>query len=111
MRYLVVIALAGCHISPAEYRFRATDWIDIGAGEYYSCGIHGSKGDIQCWGGKDTEIEETYEPPSGKGFVDLSLGHSFGCALDDSGNIECWGDNSYFQTEPPSGTFDSLDLG
>ena len=111
MRFLVLVALAGCHISPAEYRFRATDWLDIGAGEYFSCGIHGSKGDIQCWGGKDTSLAETYEPPTDNGFTELSMGHSFGCALDDGGNIECWGENEYLQLEPPDGSFDSVAVG
>ncbi|HVY25729.1 MAG TPA: hypothetical protein VHB79_04230 [Polyangiaceae bacterium] len=63
------------------------------AGGSTSCGLKG--GAIVCWG------YDRGAPPKGS-FAQLALGYDFGCALDGSGHVQCWGDTSYGGDQPPS---------
>ena len=43
--------------------------------------------------------------------VAITVGHDHACALLDSGEIECWGENWADQAEPPSGRFSAVSAG
>ena len=38
-------------------------------------------------------------------------GSSNSCGIDNTGSIQCWGNNYYGQSNPPTGTFTTLSLG
>jgi alpha-tubulin suppressor-like RCC1 family protein len=62
------------------------------AGGSTSCGLKNSA--IVCWG------YDLGTPPKGS-FQQLTLGSDFGCALDASGHVHCWGNTSYGGDHPP----------
>lgn len=98
-------------------------WVDVGAGEFLSCGVDGS-GALACWG-HDGMVGDTgpswvdygdAAPPEGRyKSIALSPGESEGgswhaCALADSGEIACWGRDDQGQASPPGGVFTQLAL-
>jgi hypothetical protein len=109
MRFQWLILLAGCHISPAQRDFRALDWIDIEATTIYTCGIHGDDDSLQCWGtAPEEEPSYEFDPPKGS-FTDVTGGNNSACALDTSGGVTCWGDDTYMPLDSPTGSFESID--
>jgi alpha-tubulin suppressor-like RCC1 family protein len=44
-------------------------------------------------------------------FIDVSAGGDYGCAVRDDGHLQCWGDNRFGQSSPPSGTFVAVSAG
>ncbi|MFB6351039.1 MAG: hypothetical protein ABEK29_04530, partial [Bradymonadaceae bacterium] len=68
-------------------------------------------GDIDCWR-LHREVEEfPDEFPIRGDYDEIALGHRHLCALSSSGTIDCWGQNSSGQADPPSGTFSTIDGG
>ena len=41
----------------------------------------------------------------------MSAGEAHNCGVTSSGNVECWGDDGYGQSTPPSGTFQIVSAG
>ena len=93
----------------------------VSAGAGHSCGLRES-GAIECWGSNNglewNEETETFDvvhdgqatPPAGS-FSAVSAGHSYTCAIRESGAIECWGSNSSGQTNAPAGSFSAVNAG
>lgn len=100
-----------------------TDWKDISAGFDFAIGIKGDTGELYGWGSAGTygellagwtripTISATFLPFSSKrnltigntygipeiGWSSLSCGHNFTFAINNNGNMYCWGDNLYGQ--------------
>ena len=55
---------------------------------------------------RSTEIAIGAAPATG--FVAVSAGYRHTCAIRESGEIECWGDNDYGQSTPPAGSFTAV---
>jgi hypothetical protein len=86
------------------------DWdLEINGG----CALVDSE--IVCWG----DLEELWSlspdadplPPSGGGFVQVTVGRDHGCALDKQGEARCWGSTGYLERfpDPPPGPFVRLE--
>ena len=79
----------------------------IRSGDYFTCVLL-TTGTVQCWGANQNH---TLGPAGGSDFSnlnpltvtglssvkDLAAGYANACALDTSGGIKCWGDDSYGQ--------------
>jgi hypothetical protein len=74
------------------------EYIDVGAGEYFACGLR-TDGTIRCWG---NNAYEQLSAPRGL-FVSLSVGNQHACALDLDGVATCWGQAANRETDPPAG--------
>lgn len=71
--------------------------------------------EIVCWG----DLEELWSlspdaeplPPTGGGFVQVTVGRDHGCALDKDGEARCWGSTGYRERfpDPPPGPFVRLE--
>jgi len=46
----------------------------------------------------------------GQGYSKIKVGFNHTCALLENGQIECWGDNTFRQSMPPTGVFTELSL-
>jgi alpha-tubulin suppressor-like RCC1 family protein len=80
------------------------DWKKVSAGGFHTCAIRAS-GELWCWGGNlngqlgigpPTSSYQEREPRrvvSDLTFADLDAGRSFTCALDQAGELYCWGLN------------------
>lgn len=85
-------------------------WKQVSAGQYFTCGI-GQDDRAYCWGnnssgrlGDGTTTQRTLPTPvatntglGSKKIIDISAGSSVACAVTDSGEVYCWGDNSQGQ--------------
>jgi alpha-tubulin suppressor-like RCC1 family protein len=78
-----------------------SDWVQIAAGEFHTCGIT-SDGTLHCWGGNaEGEVgigdgADRLEPaaialPGPTEYVDVGYHHA--CVIVVGGAISCWGDN------------------
>lgn len=78
----------------------------LSAGLYTTCGV-GTDATVACWG------SFFGSPPDNdtNSYKAVSTGEDFGCVLDVSDEITCWGDDRDAQTTPPAGTFASIDSG
>ena len=54
---------------------------------------------------------EQAEAQGGDRAVAISVGSDHACALLDSGEVECWGDNEYGQADAPGGRFSAVSAG
>ena len=43
--------------------------------------------------------------------MSVSAGGTHTCGLRNDGSVECWGQDNYGQSTPPSGTFESVSAG
>lgn len=64
-------------------------------------------GRLECWG--DIEVDASIS----NDWLEVTVGEKHVCAIhevefDGAGYIECWGDNTYYQTEDPIGIFESI---
>lgn len=92
----------------------ADTFVQLAAGSWQNCGVR-TDGSIACWG-FGYNGAPTYTAPAGSDFVQVSLGRYVGegrhaCALRSNGQIVCWQDDDYGETEPPSGTFKQVSAG
>ena len=114
----------GGQSDPPPGKFRA-----VSAGRAHSCAIRES-GEIECWGDNNgyrtsdgSIIKDPYflgslsygyvgqsDPPPGK-FRAVSAARDHTCAIRESGEIECWGENMYGQTDAPPGKFRAVSAG
>ncbi|MCA9608287.1 MAG: hypothetical protein KC619_21910 [Myxococcales bacterium] len=86
-------------------------FVDVEAGYRHACAIS-ADGQLWCWGddtwnqlGPDAPSAFQAEPIrvlADRVIVDVAVGTSHTCALDDTGRVWCWGDNSYSQLTGPS---------
>lgn len=82
--------------------------VSVATGEYHACGLNTS-GNVYCWasnvngqlGNNSTTSSKTPVEVSGVGgtgvlsnIVGIAAGSRYSCALNTSGNIYCWGDNT-----------------
>lgn len=116
-----------------DRRFR-----DLSIGGYSRLCTIAESGRLECWGVDEDEAAENerfdetrveecpggdedcrmFSPASGK-FTDVSVARDYGCAVRESGEVECWvfdsgfqrNDNDYGQTEPPDGSFEQISAG
>ncbi len=73
------------------------------------CGIS-VKDQLRCWGrlrGAANPVQ--YTPLENPGWVDVTVGAQHACALDESGEVTCWGDNEAFQREVPNQEFATIE--
>ncbi|GEM_PF-6280989 len=80
-------------------------WTDVAAGGYHGCGID-ENGNLWCWGygyygqlGSGVSIYHTNIPqevvhPYGLKWVKVSAAYLSTCAIDEMGQVFCWGDNT-----------------
>src|SRR6478609_482221 len=104
------VLVAGTATSDTECASRA---VDVAVGDGFSC-ILREEGTVACWGKNDlgqlgrgdtddsglpqpvmVVSQDGLEPLTG--VVQLSAGEAFACALRESGNVWCWGNNSFGQ--------------
>ncbi len=102
-------------VSPFKfYWFSKGIWVDVGAGDNFTCGIYviNSQSKLYCWGDNSLgEIgvpgkEKYFEPvevknPHNKNWVTLSVAGKHICAIDEENILWCWGDNSESQIGVP----------
>src|SRR5262249_14316268 len=50
-------------------------------------------------------------PTGGAGVIDMTGGYNATCGIKGGSLLECWGDNTYGQTDPPSGMWSDVALG
>ncbi len=93
----------------------------VSAGWHHTCAIRTS-GEIACWGINgyptwDPETETTIfiqtgatDAPEGS-YTAISAGGNHTCALRESGEIACWGDNGDGQTDAPPVRFTAISAG
>ena len=114
-----------------------SDFTAVSAGGGHNCALRTS-GEIECWGSNESSVvtvtedgEKTYIPagrtdaPAGS-FTAVSAGAGHNCALRESGEIECWGGNTFWrfneesqadqlvyggQTDAPAGPFVAVSAG
>lgn len=87
-------------------------YTQIDAGYRHACGIRDG-GELRCWGddtydqiGPNAPAMVQAEPvvvAPDRTWVDVAVGEGHTCALDDTGRVFCWGDNSASQGAGPSG--------
>lgn len=89
--------------------------ISIAAGGFHTCALT-SNGGVKCWGDNsfgelgngDTDSDPHPLPVNvvglSSGVVAISAGDYHSCALTDSGEVKCWGDNAYGQLGDGSNT-------
>jgi alpha-tubulin suppressor-like RCC1 family protein len=85
-------------------------FVEVSLGAYYTCALDNTS-DLYCWGANDRgqvgdigstqRLVPTLIPHPAKTlstkFVKVTLGEYHTCALDNSNNIYCWGNNDYSQ--------------
>ena len=93
----------------------------VTAGWAHSCALRES-GEVACWGvhgkpaflpGPDIGYVEDGRPavaPTGE-FRSVSAGADHTCGVRASGEITCWGNNKYGQTDEPAGSYRSVSAG
>lgn len=86
--------------------FPMSDISSDAAGQY-TCGVSQPDGYIKCWGYQSYKPD----PPDGPGFIAVSSGFDFACALHEDGTIQCWGINRYGQSIPPDGRYVQISAG
>ena len=78
--------------------------IDVSFGGIGTLCIVTDTGDISCdvgWGTSDEVSEEDNTPPTDGPYTQVAIGSSFGCALKEDGQLDCWGSNHYGALTPP----------
>lgn len=73
--------------------------VQLGVGDGFACGLT-ANGTPVCWGGDSPSPYPGGDAPTDAGFTQIAAGKAFACALKD-GQITCWGDNSWGQTDVP----------
>lgn len=96
----------------------------IGIGLRHTCVL--VHGEVYCWGddsagqlgtgkrGSTASAADASPVPLGGHIVQLSVGSSYGCALDNAGSVTCWGDNQFGQlgrSQPPGQRLLPMPLG
>ncbi len=95
----------------------ATDWVQVATGIAHSCGIRleGTARNVYCWGHMDAlgngatgSLDAPGDPtlhPTGRNWVSVAAGFNTTCAIDEDGDLLCWGDNGprIILTSPGSG--------
>jgi hypothetical protein len=77
----------------------------LSAAGNYTCGIRSGTGAIECWG----DVPATALPGT---FSALSAGPNHACAISTIGELACWGDDTYGQSIPPTGSpYSALTVG
>lgn len=82
------------------------DIVAVAAGGSHTCALT-AEGEVWCWGKNssgqlgDTYVIDRSVPARVKGFgrkvVAIGAGFDYNCALEDIGQVMCWGDNTYGQ--------------
>ncbi len=97
----------GAATPPADVSF-----LQISAGDIYTCGIQATNRRVTCWGSQPTS------PPATQTFSKIATGKTHACGLindatpDDGSSVLCWGDSADNKLSPPAGiNFVSLDAG
>ena len=89
------------------YPIRKTKkFIMVSCGVFHCCAIR-DDGAAECWGQKSARCsahwhatsfcEDYYYPGSGKKFISIAAGSYHSCAVDDEGEMQCWGKNMDLQ--------------
>ena len=85
-----------------------TDAVAVSAGGEHTCAVHAT-GEVSCWGdnfggelgnGQDGNEFDSAAPVRVAGItdaIDVATGEWHTCVLRESGNMSCWGDNTYGQ--------------
>ena len=109
--------LRSTEIAIAPPEDAATGFTAISAGRFHACAIRAS-GEIECWGqngitvmddeGAEHTIKtgQTDAPPGN--FRAVAAGQNHTCAIRDTGEIMCWGDNLGI---PPEGSYTAISAG
>lgn len=85
-------------------------WKDLDADGITTCGID-SAGSVECWADGGGGAGDLAAVPSGT-FESVSVSNDWGCALDDSSNLQCWGrEYGSRLADAPSGAFAQVDVG
>ena len=61
-------------------------------------------GTIECWGDWEGHAGSLAGGPPAGTFTDIAADIYHYCAINSSGGVECWGNNDYGQSSPPSGS-------
>jgi alpha-tubulin suppressor-like RCC1 family protein len=79
-------------------------WESVSSGDSHTCAVDTNSG-LWCWGSNEfgqlgsgdqlsSDHPRNIDNPAGAGWVDVSAGYLHTCAVDDAGDIWCWGLNS-----------------
>lgn len=61
------------------------------------CGILTDASGVSCWGWTDQSRERIAQIPQNSGFDAVAMGKDHICAIRPSGQVQCWGDDTYGQ--------------
>lgn len=78
---------------PAQQPFTS-----LASGADFVCGLKAPNNTVQCWGTLDAS-----RLPNATQFQSIQAGSHHACGLTPSWNLQCWGDNTYGQLQPPDG--------
>jgi alpha-tubulin suppressor-like RCC1 family protein len=86
-----------------EKELEATEWVNISTGGAHTCAISQTR-KISCWGfnlngqlGNGTKKDSLVPIPlsiESSGWVTITAGGSFTCAIRNTGELSCWGENA-----------------
>ncbi|MEC8381074.1 MAG: MopE-related protein [Myxococcota bacterium] len=92
-----------CYGSNAETIDFEDSYVGLSGGATSLCAISAASHQLQCTSPLDSNL------PIGQ-FVQVQNG-THGCAIDINGHVQCWGDNSHSQSNPPTTPFKKIDVG
>ncbi|CAM9374085.1 unnamed protein product, partial [Ectocarpus sp. 12 AP-2014] len=67
-----------------ETQFRRGPWYQVTCGQWTTCGIRKDDGGVECWGMKTLN-------KTGAFYEEVSSADFHTCAVDENGEVECWG--------------------
>ena len=86
-----------------------TAYASYDAGVAAACGIRADDGMLECWGQTVDGIATS--PPPGGSWTEVSTGTAYACALDEVGEITCWGEDRVGRLDAPTGAYVQISTG
>ncbi|XP_024525697.1 putative receptor protein kinase CRINKLY4 [Selaginella moellendorffii] len=86
----------------------STPMFALSSGGYFTCGLSYESKKPFCWGNPNSTVPSVYRDVS---YSSLSAGQGHVCALRSSGELDCWGQNTYGQLNFPQASFIQVSSG